>query len=128
CVPPDNRQLLKHPHAVLDVAEAGARIVRPTHRHLYDPETALQGDKQDLRVKAPALYRRQLEDSLSGRTGKCLETALGVGKLQPHYGADNQVEAAAEKLAVQRLPVGLAAGFQPPGADGDVRTLCDGGK
>jgi hypothetical protein len=53
---------------------------------------------------------------------------LGVGKLKAHDEAGDSVEAAAEELAVERLAMGLAAFLKPSGADGDVRSGCDGGK
>ena len=89
---------------------------------------ALEGDEQNLRVEAPALDGLELEDGLRGGAGKGLEAALGIGKAQPHDHAGDGVEAAAEKLPVKRLAMGLAAFFQPSGADGDIRAGGDGGK
>jgi hypothetical protein len=83
---------------------------------------------RDLRVEAPALDGLELEDGLGGLAGEGLEAALGVGKGQAHDEAGDDVEAAAEELAVEGLALGLAVALQPAGADGDVRALLDGGK
>ena len=69
-----------------------------------------------------------MKDGLGGIAGKGLESALGIGKLEAHDGADDGVEAAAKELAIERLAVGLAAVFEPSRADGDVGAGGDGGK
>jgi putative membrane protein len=127
-VPADDGELLEHLHAVPYIADPAARVVGPTDRHLNDPKTALEGNKQNLRIEAPAHDGLKLEDGLGGFAGEGFEAALGVGKLQPHHYPDDYVEAAAEKLPVERLAVGLAAALEPAGADGNVRSVGDGGK
>src|ERR1039458_5108460 len=127
-VPADDGNLLEHLDADFQVAHAGALIMSPAHRHLNHLVTAFEGDKENLRIKAPALDGLELEDGLRGGAGECFESALGIGKAQSHDGAGEGVEAAAEKLAVERLAMSLPAFFQPSRSDGDVRALVDGGK
>src|ERR1039458_6159283 len=115
-VPADDGDLLKHLHAVLEVAHAGALVVSPADRDLDDPVAALEGDEQNLRVESPVLDGLELEDGLRGLAGEGLESALGVGERQAHDGAGDGVEAAAKELAEERLAVSLAGGLQPAGA------------
>src|ERR1700691_6165736 len=92
----------------------------PAYRNFDDAVAALAGDEKNLRIKAPALDGLELEDSLRGGAGEGLESALRVGVRQTHYCVGDQVETAAEELAVKRLANGLARALKPARADGDV--------
>ena len=76
--------------------------------------------------RIPALDALELKNGLCGLAGEGLEAALRVSEGQPHDHSSNQVEAAAEKLAVQRLLNGLAPALQPARADGHVGTSPNG--
>src|ERR1035437_3419142 len=106
-VPADDGDLLKHFEAVFEVAHAGALVVGPADRHLDNPEIALEGDEQYLRVEAPALNGLKLEDGLGGLAGEGLEAALGVGVGQAYDEAGDGVEAAAKELAVEGVGLGI---------------------
>ena len=127
-VPANGGKFLEHLEAVFQVAHAGALVVSPGDRNLDDPIAVLDGDEQNLRVKAPVLDGLELKHSLRCPASECLEAALGVGEGQVHDGAGNGVEAAAEELAVERLALRLAVGLEPAGANGDVRALANGVK
>src|SRR5580658_4211764 len=107
-IPADDGDLFKHLHAVFQVAHAGPLIVMPTHRHLDDLVSALEGDEENLRIESPSLDGLELEDRLRGGAGKCLEAALGIGESQAHRRPGDSVEAAPKKLPVKRLAVRLA--------------------
>ena len=127
-VPADDGDFFQHFHAVFEVAHAGTRVVAPAYGDFNHFEPLLEGDEEDFWVKAPALDGLELEDGLSGVAGEGFESALRVGEVEAHDAAGDGVEAPAKELAVERLAMGLAAFFQPAGADGNVRALGDGGK
>ena len=53
CIPADGANVLKHPHAVFQVAHAGALVVCPAHRNLHHAVAALDSDEQNLRIASP---------------------------------------------------------------------------
>lgn len=124
-IPADENEFLQHGHAVAQIAHAGTRIVGPAYRYFNHTETTLEGDEEDFGVKSPALDGLKLKDGLGGMARECLEAALGVGKRKLHDGPRNSIEATAEKLAIERLAMGLAAALEPAGADSDVSARGD---
>jgi len=110
------------------VAHAGAGIVCPAYGYFNHAETTLEGDEEDFGVEPPALDGLELKDCLGGMAGESLEAALRIGKRKPHDGAGDAVEAAAKKLAIEGLAMGLAAALKPARTDGDVGACGDGGK
>src|ERR1035438_9779961 len=127
-VPADDHKFLEHLQAVSQVAHPRALVVRPAHGNFLDPESTLKGDKENLRVEAPALDGLELKDSLRRGAGKRLEAALRIGEWKPHHHAANRVEAAAKKLSIQRLTMGLTAVGEPPRANGNVGATGDSGE
>jgi hypothetical protein len=88
-----------------------------------NPEIALEGDEENLRIEAPALDGLELEDGLGGLAGEGLEAALGVGEGQAHDEAGDGVEAAAEELAIERLANGSGGLSQASGSRWRCRRL-----
>ena len=125
-VPADVEEFFEHLDAVAKVADAGALVVAPGDGDFFNVVAAAQGDEEDFGVEAPALDALQLEDGLRGGAAEGFEAALGVGEGEAHDHARDEVEAAAEELAVERLMDGLAADFEPARADGDVGAVADG--
>jgi len=66
-------KFLEHLKAVFQVAHAGALVVSPGDRNLDDPIAVLDGDEQNLRVKAPVLDGLELKHSLRCPASECLE-------------------------------------------------------
>src|ERR1700744_5098947 len=54
-VPAHDRNVLKHAHAVFEIADAGALVVGPAYRHFFHAVAALERDKKDLGIEAPAV-------------------------------------------------------------------------
>ena len=78
--------------------------------------------------KSPALNGLKLENRLRRGPRKGLESALRIGKGQPHHHAADSVETAPEELPVKWLAVDLASALKPARANGDVGAIGDGGK
>ena len=112
-VPANNGNLLQHFQSVSQVADFRAFVVSPAYWNFDNAIAALEGDEQNLGVKAPALNCLQLENGLGGGAGKRLESTLCVGEMQSHYSPNDGVEAAAEDLTVEGLAMGLPVFFQP---------------
>jgi len=112
--------------AVAKVADAGAGVVGPADGDFLDVIAALEGDEENFRIESPAFDGLELEDGLGGGAGEGFESALSVGEGQAHNEAREGVETSAEDLAVEGLAMGLAAGGEPAGADGDIGAVGNG--
>ena len=119
-VPPDVKDLLDHARAIDQGIDARATAVSPCDRDFLYFETELAGEEKNLGIKSPTLNFLQREDCLDRGLFESLESALGVLELKAQGEAQQQVEDAAENLAVQGLPLGLRFGAEPARTDGDV--------
>src|ERR1700722_12879617 len=100
-IPANNCDVLQHSRSVSQVADAGALVVGPAYRDFDDAIAALAGDEKNFGIEAPAFDGLELEDGVRGGASKGLESALRVGVGQTHDCLGDQVEAAAEELAVE---------------------------
>ena len=95
----------------------------PFHRDLDGAQLELVGQKQQLRIEAPALDVLPRKNRVCRRPGKCLEAALRVAIAQSQDDPQTEVEQPSVQLAIPGLAFGLQFCLQPARADGDVGAL-----
>jgi len=127
-VPADVKHLKEHAGAVEQWVDAGSVAMGPGYGDFLYFEAEFAGEEKNFGVESPALDFLAREDGVDGRTIEGFESALRVSELKAEGEAEQQVEDAAEELAMQRLALGLGFGAQPAGADGDVGSGFEGGE
>src|SRR5579862_245323 len=125
-IPADPEHLLKHAGSIDQRIDAGATAVSPGDWNLLNFKSELAGKKKNLRIESPALDLLKRKYHAGGRLFESLESALRVFELQAERDAKQQVEDAAEELAVQRLALSLRFGAQPARSDRNVRAAVEG--
>jgi hypothetical protein len=111
-----------HPFEVVpdgaDDVDSGVGVVHPVDRDLVDPQTGALGEQQQFGVEEPCLVLDSGEQGLDHLAPSRLESALGVGELGGHGGAQQEVVGAGDELPLWSADHRGAA--VQPGTDGQV--------
>src|SRR5579863_846321 len=106
--------------------DTGPAAVAPQHGDFLHLKSKFAGEEKNLGIESPALDFLQREDGLDGGLAEGFESALRIGELEAERDAQQEIEDAAEDLAMQGLALRLGFGAQPARTDGDVSAGFDG--